>query len=95
MLDNEVHRLDELRQTYEIQIQRFRRFHDYLVMGTITICIILILSGAWWVSGFAVLVGALIIYFMKKRIVSAMRQISEIDREMRRICLQIITQTRR
>lgn len=93
--ETEVRRLDNLRQTYETQAQRFRRLHDNVVVVTLLVCILFITLGYPWVSGFALLVGSLIIYLAKKRILSIDRKMSQIDHELHEICLRLIPHTKR
>lgn len=93
--ETEVRRLDNLRQTYETQAQRFSRLHDNVVVVTLLICISFITLGYLWVSGFVLLIGSLIIYLAKKRILSINRKISQVDNELHEICLRLIPQTKR
>jgi len=93
--ETEVRRLDNLRQTYEIQAQRFSRLHDDVVVVTLLICILFITLGYLWVSGFVLLTGSLIIYLAKKRILSINRKISQVNHELHEICLRLLPQTKR
>jgi hypothetical protein len=87
--------LDTLRQTYEIQAQTFSHWHDEIVKVILFICFILVLLGDWWLCGYVLLIGFLIVYILKRRILTVKRNISKIDIEMRELCIEFLPKNKR
>jgi Kef-type K+ transport system membrane component KefB len=83
--------LDSTRHEYETQAQDFSHQHDMVVTVMLACAIILNLSGAWWVSAFVFLIGAVIIAILRAKRLAAEKCISQIDREIRQKSLEILS----